>query len=271
MSIAFSDFSAPNGLNAPPAQVIAQGLGKQNDLAVRDVQLDTQFASNAGFPWGNQIWSNFNNYLGDINTKWSMQNEAERRVSIDAVTLSVFGSMYFRPSTGLFDPGSWIVLSPLDDNTVRLEQNISASGNKVGHGRLDYLVSQPYLFGGNNRLRPGIITEAKEDLGNTSDFGQFQLAAQLATAYQATQTTWTTDFTRGILTNGALWRFYELKVNSQMDPPILTRSQAISYNTQNGQYLVTFGLFVLFQLRLYTGSIWRYFGVSDNTIGQLYA
>jgi hypothetical protein len=114
---------------------------------------------------------------------------------------------------------------------VGAEQNVRARTAQVGHGPLDYLVAR--RAGATLVLRPSVIIEAKAALGVNNDYGQWQLAAQMATARQIAGGN--RRLTRGVLTDGRTWRFYELDTGTGLAAPELSHSPAFDATTLGGQ------------------------------------
>jgi hypothetical protein len=101
---------------------------------------------------------------------------------------------------------------------VTCQESVAAigGGGQMGHGYLDYLMSALFFGGIVPRWNPSVIIEAKLNLaqgGAANDFGQEQLIAEMVTARQLAITAATgavTNYQRGVLTDGRIWRFYEL-------------------------------------------------------------
>jgi hypothetical protein len=80
-------------------------------------------------------------------------------------------------------------------------------GDQIGHGNVDYTYCDQ--LGGGLWWRHCVTVEAKAFLGAGGDVGQWQLAATMATTNQI-GLAGLTRYRRGILTDGAYWRFYQL-------------------------------------------------------------
>lgn len=219
MSIAFNAYNArPN-----PAQDIATGLlgmGGAGWLAGTPVNVVASVAAPLPAVAGGAAILPLANQLAYIAANWNNRLETERRVQIDAFIQAVMEPM--AP-----------IIAGIKPTRINAEQTVAAvgvvggvaAGGQVGHGRVDYWIANPTAPGlPTNRFRPSIIVEAKADLGVGHDFGQWQLCAELATMRQLA---WNRRHTRGVLTDGVFWRFYELESGPGMvGGPILTHTNA---------------------------------------------
>lgn len=100
---------------------------------------------------------------------------------------------------------------------VTAEHTIARDNNKLGHGRLDYLISS-IQQGGLVSYLPSIVIEAKKSniaaAAGLSTNGAYQLIAEMVTLAQL-QSSRLPPFLRGILTDGRHWQFIEIETGGQ--------------------------------------------------------
>lgn len=223
MSIGFSHFNYAF-IVANPANTIANDLGYGGGANVNVVTNAAPVIPNTTVPPA------LVNQLAYVTARWGNTLESERRILIDAFVQAILEPM----APPVVIPGGEVVPGVIPGVLrVTAEQNVAAGGGHTGHGRYDYLIARPILnFAGNptaeNFFRPGLIIEAKANLGVGGDFGQWQLCAELATAYQLAG--WLRRRTRGVLSDGRFWRFYELDCGFALPAPVLTRTNAYDAN-----------------------------------------
>lgn len=217
MSQAFSDF---NNNIANPDRVIAEGLGWPLLTTVQVLATGGPVIPQTAVP------PNLAIQLAYVAARWGDASEAERRIQIDGFVQAIMEPM----AQGAV--GGMIIAPGAINGLLRVvaEQHVAANVNRVGHGHLDYLIATQ-LAGADNVLRPSVIIEAKANIDNlTRDFGQWQLCAELATARQIALGN--RRRTRGVLSDGRYWRFYELDTGALLLRPTLTRTNA--YDATNG-------------------------------------
>jgi hypothetical protein len=137
-----------------------------------------------------------------LNPRWLAVREAERRVYVNAVLENV-AVMAGLPANGriMQEP------SAASDGLISGTGGAGfTAGAQIGNGRPDYIFADPINNGplwGNS-----FVIEVKDNLGPNSDNGQWQLAAEMATTNQLTAVP--RRYRTGILTDGRMWRFYQL-------------------------------------------------------------
>lgn len=222
MSIPFSDYDNA-GIVANPAVTIADGLlgmggaGWPVGTAMNVVASAAAPAGAGGYPGA------LGGQMTYIANEWRDLLEAERRLQIDAFVQAIMEPMAPLAPGGL--PARTVA-----EQTIALAGvgGVVGAGAQVGHGRLDYLISNimPGLAN-NNRLRPSVIIEAKANIGGGGMNGHWQMCAELATAKQLAGVT---RNTRGVLTDGQRWKFYELESGAGMvGGPIYRHTAVLDY------------------------------------------
>lgn len=219
MSIGFSDFNDPLVV-LNPANRISSDLGFGALTNVNVVTNAAPAIPNTAVPPA------LANQLAYVAARWGRALESERRILIDAFVQAILEPM---AAPGIV-PGGPVAPGVIPAVLrVTAEQNVAAGLGHTGHGRYDYLIASPiFNIAGNptanNEMRPGLIIEAKANLGGGGAFGQWQLCAELATAYQLAAGL--RRRTRGVLSDGRFWRFYELDCLGALPVPVLTRTNA---------------------------------------------
>ncbi|TPK93180.1 MULTISPECIES: hypothetical protein [unclassified Mesorhizobium] len=215
MSVAFSDFD-----NTVPSQNLIgtafTGLGYNSG------RLEFLPATEPKGQ-GTHDLGHFRAQLDNVRSRFNLdQSEAARRIFID-----------------LFIAEALIGASR--NAIVTTEYNISADPARLGHGRLDYLISSidsakkvPIYF-------PSIVIEAKKDLlkpdNATRENGQWQLLSELLTLVQLSgkKKPFLPPFLRGIFTDGRYWNFIEVSLNDPKGNPYVMRSGRIDIVNANNQ------------------------------------
>jgi hypothetical protein len=184
MSIAFSDYNNLNSQNmlAAISQALNMTIASQDDshpIIGDPVQLPPDFTTR----------------LTNIKDWWNLdRSEAARRSYIDPF---VYEAMDKSESESLI---------------VTAEEHIASNLTQFGHGYLDYLVSAIDAHTTTPIYNPSIIIEAKLSIAGDPPNGQNQLLAEMVTLWQIKQTQ--QGYTRGVLTNGRFWKFYEMHMSA---------------------------------------------------------
>lgn len=159
-----------------------------------------------------RLSEDFDERLRNIKNWWNLdRSEAARRTYIDAF---VYEAMAKSKSPSLI---------------VTAEEYVANNAAWLGYGYFDYLLSAIDRDSGRPIYTPSIVIEAKAYIPGNPLYGQNQLLAEMVTLWQIKGT----DITRGVLTDGRFWKFYELNMTTGFLPA------SIFYDTETGEEHLT--------------------------------